>query len=57
MAKYCMLTFTPGAGQKFTYDISAKSVQDVQAKAEKGATVMQVYQYNDAGILTKDGIF
>jgi hypothetical protein len=52
-----MLTFTPGAGQKFTYDISAKSVQDVQAKAEKGATVMQVYQYNDAGILTKDGIF
>jgi hypothetical protein len=55
--KYSMLTFTPGVGQKFTNNITAKSVADVAAKAEKGATVMQVYQINDAGIMTKDGIF
>jgi len=55
--KYCMLMYVPGVGQKFLYDISAKSVDEVHKKVEKGATVMQVYQYNDAGIMTKDGIF
>jgi len=55
--KYCMLTFSPEAGQKFTYGISAKSVEEVEKKAEKGATIMQVYQYNDQGLLTKNGIF
>lgn len=55
--KYCMLTYVPGVGQKFAYDISAGSAEEAEKTAGKGATVMQVYEYNPQGLLTKNGIF
>jgi hypothetical protein len=52
-----MLTYVPGVGQKFAYDISAGSAEEAEKTAGKGATVMQVYEYNPQGLLTKNGIF